>query len=347
MGLLNNVVKYLLLVPIASLSGLMVSLHLLFEVVRRGPRAVFGKTPRLEPPPCLMDPDLGTHGYVHLEGIRLHYVSAGSEDKPLMVLVHGFPEFWYSWRHQLKEFKDSYRVVAIDQRGYGESDLPSSVSSYDITNLVADVKNLVLALGYKQCVLVGHDWGARVTWNVAQRHPEVVEKLVIMNCPSDVAYAQGGFGQLLKSWYVFFFQVPWLPEAYIGMRDFYFLEEMVLGEQFGVKSGNVSREDVDGYKYAFGRSGFRGPINFYRQKFRGTDMRTPEKSAYIKVACPTLIVWGDQDQAFETRLAQLSSELSVEGGATVKVVEGASHFVQMDRPDLVNKYMREFLSSQK
>ncbi|KAK7108407.1 epoxide hydrolase 4-like [Littorina saxatilis] len=351
MGLLNKAMKLLVLTPIAVFFGVMVIAHLVFEVLRRGPRAVFGKKSRPQPPPCLQDPDLGTHGYVYLEEVRLHYVSTGSEGKPLMLLVHGFPEFWYSWRYQLKEFRDSYRVVAIDQRGYGDSDQPSSVSSYDITKLVTDIKNLVSALGYKKCVLVGHDWGGVVTWNVAQRHPEIVDKLIVMNCPTALAYAKltqskGGFSQLKKSWYMFFFQLPWLPEVYIGMRDFLLLEQVLLGDQSGVKSGTMSQEDVEAYKYTFGRCGFTAPINYYRQMFRSTDMRTPAKTAHIKVSCPTLIVWGDQDQALEVRLAQLSSELNVEGGATVKIIEGASHFVQMDRPDLVNKYMRRFLSSQ-
>nr|KAG5698659.1 hypothetical protein BaRGS_003173 [Batillaria attramentaria] len=209
MAALGQLIKFLLIFPIACFCTYTVLLSLVRTIIRKGPRAAFSKTARNQPPKCMQDPTLGTHCYIYLEEVRLHYVTTGSEGKPLMVLVHGFPEFWYSWRYQLREFKDSFRVVAIDLRGYGDSDKPTDVSSYDVSKLVDDVKQLISALGYKKCVLVGHDWGGAVSWSFAQTYPDMVDKLIVMSCPSISAYMKNawsrlGLRQLRRSWQVKF-----------------------------------------------------------------------------------------------------------------------------------------------
>ncbi|KAL8572756.1 hypothetical protein ACOMHN_030338 [Nucella lapillus] len=348
MDLLRQGLKLLLLTPVVLLCSIMILLQLLVAVVRHGPRAVFSSKRRVQPPAVLQNPQLGTHGYIYLEDLRIHYVSAGSEDKPLMLLVHGFPEFWYSWRHQLIEFQKDYRVVALDQRGYGDSDKPSSVSSYSIKKLADDIKQLVAALGYERCVLVGHDWGGKVAWSVAQRYPQVVSRLVILNCPSSLAYmkmARTGFHQIRRSWYFFFFQALWLPELFMRANDYEFFQRCFLQPPHGIRSGQMTEKDVEAYKFAFGRGGFTAPLNYYRQMVRSSSFMNPSSSDLARVTMPTLIVWGDQDQALDPQLADLSSQHSVQGGATVRMIEGASHWVQMDRPDLVNQYMRQFLAA--
>uniref|UniRef100_A0A914UI71 AB hydrolase-1 domain-containing protein n=1 Tax=Plectus sambesii TaxID=2011161 RepID=A0A914UI71_9BILA len=172
----------------------------------------FTQKKRERPPKVL---DGWNHDSVKLSDVTLHYVHAGSTDKPLMLMVHGFPEFWYSWRYQIRHFQSKYRVVAVDLRGYNESDKPSGIANYSAARIGQDLQELVIALGYKSCVLLAHDWGGAIAWGVAARYPEIVDRLVICNCPHPKGMQkaiQSDRGQLLKSWYMFFFQCPILPE---------------------------------------------------------------------------------------------------------------------------------------
>lgn len=349
MSLIAAVVQRFLALLIGSFYCAIVILQTAIDCLRRGPKTVLGRRQREKPPPCLEDPSLGTHGYVHLEHIRMHYVSNGSEDKPLMLLVHGFPEFWYSWRHQLREFKDDYRVVAMDLRGYNETDQPSGIGNYSTSCLTNDLKQLITALGYSSCVLVGHDWGGALAWVFAEKYPDLVSKLIILNCPNGRAFQKHlrkSLTQFKMSWYMFFFQIPWVPEFKLASSDYETLEQMFTSKEFGVQTDRMTSEDVEAYKYAFSRSGFTGPINFYRAAFslkgmvQATDMRRKSKEQGITM--PTLVIWGDRDAALDKPLAELSCEIC-KNKFTIKYVEGASHWVQMDEPDLVNQYMREFL----
>lgn len=337
------VVSYL----VGSLLSLAVILRLLIYAVTKGPKALFYMKKRPSPPECLQDPDLGVHGFVHLERVRLHYVSSGAEGKPLLLLVHGFPEFWYSWRYQLREFKDNYRVVAVDMRGYGDSDKPSSVADYTVDKLAEDLKQLIPALGYKKCVLVGHDWGGMAAWALTLTCPEVVERLIILNCPSSAAYNKhvtSGLSQLKKSWYFTLFQVPFIPEFNLRRSDMVVLKNLFTGRRMGLKTGTMTDEDIEAYKYTFQRNGFTAPINYIRALIRYPDyafsrLTLPD----LKVKCPTLIIWGCKDGALDTELAALSAE-TVSGEVSVKYIENSSHWTQMDCPELVNKYIKEFLA---
>lgn len=331
-----------------SIFSLLFVLRLLIGIIRKGPSALFHVNHRPTPPACMLDPSLGIHGYAYLEDIRLHYVSNGAEDKPLMLLVHGFPEFWYTWRHQLREFKDKYRVVAIDQRGYGDSDKPDGVFSYNLLTLTSDIRQFVQALGYKKCVLVGHDWGGIVAWAFAQTCPDMVERFIVMNAPSPAAFLKRGtsaLSQLKKSWYVNFFQIPYVPEMYLRLSDLTSLSSMFRGTVMGVQSGLMTEEDVEAYKFTFQRNGFTKPLNYYRAL-----VRYPEFPFYrltrpeVKVTCPTLIIWGCKDGALDTELAALSAE-TVSAEIKIKYIEDSSHWTPMDRPELVNQYMREFLEN--
>ncbi|XP_046366749.2 epoxide hydrolase 4-like [Haliotis rufescens] len=308
----------------------------LFALFVRHPIAFFSRKKRDVMPSVLNDPDLGTHGYVHLEEVKIHYVAQGDETKPLMLFVHGFPEFWYSWRYQLREFKKDYRVVAIDLRGYGDSDKPSGISNYNISKMVADLKQLIPALGYKSCVLVAHDWGGAIAWTFTAMHPELVDKLIMMNCPPLDAfrsYMEKSLAQFKKSWYVFFFQVPFLPEWSLRLNDMWALEGILTGRQYGV---TTEIDEIEAYKYAFSRPGVAtASINYYRALTRFPPSKTP------KISCPVLTIWGCKDAFLEKALGAAGN--TVADNYTVKYIEEASHWVMMDTPDQVNKHMTEFL----
>ncbi|MDJ0789755.1 MAG: alpha/beta fold hydrolase, partial [Myxococcota bacterium] len=150
--------------------------------------------------------------YIITNGINLHYVTQG--EGSLMLMLHGFPEFWYSWRHQIPEFARDYKVVALDLRGYNESDKPKEPEAYKMEELLKDVEGVIRGLGYESCILVGHDWGGAIAWSFAYAYPDLVDKLIVMNLPHPAKFMEGlkTPQQLVKSWYIFLFQLPWLPE---------------------------------------------------------------------------------------------------------------------------------------
>ncbi|QYO63185.1 alpha/beta fold hydrolase [Leptolyngbya sp. 7M] len=159
------------------------------------------------------------HEFIVSNGLRLHYVTQG--EGPLMLMLHGFPEFWYSWRHQIPEFAQHYKVVALDLPGYNESDKPTDLSAYRLSELVQDVRGVIQGLGYDRCVLVGHDWGGAIAWNFAYAHPQLVERLIVLNLPHPAKFSAGlrTPQQLLRSSYIFFFprhRLPLLPSPKLG-----------------------------------------------------------------------------------------------------------------------------------
>ena len=159
------------------------------------------------------------HGSAYVNGVRLHYVTQGAG--PLLILLHGFPEFWYSWRYQIPALAKHFTVVAPDMRGYNESDKPSGVAHYHIDRLTGDVQGLIRAFHEERAVIVGHDWGGGVAWSFAANYPHLTERLVVLNCPHPGAFQkalQENRQQLRRSWYIFYFQLPWLPE--LGLRLF-------------------------------------------------------------------------------------------------------------------------------
>ncbi|ESP05421.1 hypothetical protein LOTGIDRAFT_181264 [Lottia gigantea] len=337
-----DIVRYVISLNIGCFFGGIVLIRLLWRVIKN-PSNVLSVKERNIAPKCLTDPNLGTHHYVQLKNVKLHYVANGEEGKPLMLFVHGFPEFWYSWRYQLREFARDYRVVAVDQRGYNDSDKPPGVSNYQVKHMVEDLKQLISALGYKSCVLVGHDWGGAISWVFAGDHPNLVEKLIIMNCPHGAAfpkYIQKNRSQFWKSWYMYFFQLPWLPELYCRSSDFDFFQLAFTSKAMGVQSGIIKPEDIEAYKYAFSKpETLTSAINYYRAAFRYGSRRRP------KVESKTKIIWGCKDGALERGLAEASKEYV--NDVTITYIEEASHWVQMDQPQKVNQIMRDFLNQSK
>lgn len=292
-----------------------------------------------------------SHEEAIVNGVRLHYVEAG--EGPLVVLLHGFPEHWYSWREQLPALVEAgYRVVAPDMRGYNRSEKPPGVSAYRIGQLVEDVRALIDHCGAESAHLVGHDWGGMIAWEVAARHPESVDRLVVMNAPHPGAYRrelrEPDSDQRRRSSYVLFFQLPWLPELL-----FEFGGERLLKRLFREGAENPEAFDdgaIRRYAEACSRPGaMTGMLNYYRAAFRGTVRSAiPGRSAPTATTSdglidrPTLLLWGMGDEALSPRLTEGLGEWVPD--LEVDRIDDASHWVQMDAPDRVNDALVGFLS---
>src|SRR5258706_3923527 len=237
------------------------------------------------------------HDYAQLDQVRLHYVECGAGDD-LVILLHGFPECWYSWRHQLPVLGERYHVVAPDMRGYNLSDNPKGFESYRIELLVKDIVELIDHFGKKKAAIVAHDWGAGVAWALAQRHPEVVSKLVAMQVPPPAAWrANFTLRQLRHSWYMFFFQLPGLPEWWASANDFARIEKMY--RETTVRADAFSAEDIAVYKEALRRPGaLTSTINYYRANvFRSLVRGGVETPDHGGIKVPTLFIYGEHDMA--------------------------------------------------
>lgn len=280
------------------------------------------------------------HDRVVSNGVQLHYVTQG--EGPLMLMLHGFPEFWYSWRHQIPEFAKDYKVVAIDLRGYNESDKPNDVSAYRMNELIEDVRGVIQGLGYNQCVLVGHDWGGAIAWNVAYTYPELVDRLIVMNLPHPAKFKEGLLTpqQLLRSWYIFFFQLPWLPEWVLQAANYQLIENVF--SKAVIDKTTFTPADLDAYKTAAAKPGaLTAMLNYYRNVFQSGIIERKWGKLYV----PTLLIWGEEDMALGTELTY-GTEDYVEH-LTLRYIPNCSHWVQQEQPNLVNQYMREFLSQNK
>src|SRR5687767_7525504 len=207
------------------------------------------------------------HGYATVNGVRLHYAETGSGEE-LVLLLHGFPEFWYSWRHQLEALGKHFHVVAPDMRGYNLSDKPSRVEDYRVDEIVGDVVGLIDHFGASQAAVVGHDWGATVAWAVAQRFPERVSRLAVLQVPPAAVWrANISLRQLLRSWYMFFFQLPRLPELLIASKNFIALDRTF--KYTCTRKGAFSHADVEIYKEALSWPGaLTAAVNYYRANVR-------------------------------------------------------------------------------
>jgi len=284
-----------------------------------------------------------THRQAVVNGVRLHYVEAG--EGPLVVLLHGFPEFWYSWRHQIPALATAgFHVVAPDQRGYNESEKPPGVRSYRIEALTDDVVALIRHAGAERATVVGHDWGGAIAWSVPMRHPEAVEKLIVLNAPHPAAFQRElrSLGQLRKSWYVFFFQLPWLPEALVRLGGFPSVERMLRRDP--VRAGAFSKEDIAQYKRALAQPrALTAGINYYRAGFRRNplEMLREARQGVPTIDVPTLLIWGERDRYLGLRLTEGLERWVPK--IRVERIPDASHWVQVDAFERVNELMIEFL----
>ena len=285
------------------------------------------------------------HEYAKVNGVRLHYVTQGKG--PLIIFLHGFPEFWYEWKNQLPEFAKDHRVVAPDMRGYNLSEKPAGVDRYQMQDLVEDVRALADHLGYKKFMLVGHDWGGGVAWSFAIAHPEYLDKLVIVNCPHPAILARElaeNPAQQKASQYMLLFRSP-QAEQTLSANNYAALVDGVLGD--GLKSGVFTEADKQAYIEAWSQPGaLTGGLNYYRAANLGPP--SPDSPAApaadassMIVKVPTLVIWGEKDTALLT--GNLDGMDKFVPNLTVKRIPEGSHWVIHEKPAVVNGYIREFI----
>jgi epoxide hydrolase 4 len=281
------------------------------------------------------------HVFLPTNGVRLHVVQSGSRYGSLVILLHGFPEFWYGWRRQIQPLADAgLRVWAPDQRGYNLSDKPRGITAYRFDELANDVLGLIDAAGVDKCYLAGHDWGAAVAWWVALRYPDRLHKLAILNVPHPAVMKQtllSSLAQLRRSWYMFFFQTPFLAEAILRNNDWEAMVRMLLS---GSKPGSFTLDDIDRYRQAWWRKGaITSMLNWYRAAIQ----MPPDMSGDLRIRVPTLMLWGAQDIALSREMAQPSLDLCDEG--KLVFFESSSHWVQLDESESVNKHLVDFFTT--
>jgi pimeloyl-ACP methyl ester carboxylesterase len=286
-----------------------------------------------------LDRDGLRDAFADLSETRLHYVEAG--EGPLVLLLHGFPEFWYGWRFQIPALAAAgFRVVAPDMRGYNLSSKPAGVAAYDLDRLAVDVRDLIQERGAQAARVAGHDWGAAVAWGVAMNHPQVVERLAILNVPHPRPFlsALRRPGQATKSWYMFFFQLPWLPERAAQAQRWRFFRTFALGS--AARPDAFTREDLDRYVEAWSQPGAAtAMINYYRAVFRQSPRRAEGRIRVVQA--PTMVIWGDRDRYLGKELAEPDRADVPKLERVVRLPE-ASHWVQHDEPDRVNALLIEF-----
>jgi pimeloyl-ACP methyl ester carboxylesterase len=278
--------------------------------------------------------------WVESGDVRLHVRAAGPADGPLVVLLHGFPEFWYGWRHQIGALAEAgFRVVVPDQRGYNRSDAPAAVAAYDLERLVADVRRLIGAAGRDRAHVVGHDWGAMVAWTLAMTHPWRVRRLGILNVPHPGVLRRtlrADPRQALRSLYALFFQLPRLPEWLLGLGDG---QGLALLLRASAHPDTFTAADLEVYRRAWRRPGrLRGMLHWYRAAARRA---LRGRVVEGRVEAPTLVLWGARDAALSRRMAAPSAERC--GDGRLVLLEAATHWVQHDVPERVNRELIDHL----
>lgn len=287
------------------------------------------------------------HEFVAPNGVELHYVAAGPADGDLVVCLHGFPEFWYSWHEQLPALADAgYRVVAPDLRGANRSGKPAGIGAYHLDDLAGDVLGVIHAFGRERARIVGHDFGGLVTWHLAHERPDAVERAAVCNCPHPTVFGRHlarSLAQLRKSWYVLYFQLPRLPEWGFAHDDYAVLESVFLDN---ARPGAITAVDVERFKRAFGRDGTpRAMVNWYRALFRsfGTDVLRNRGVPERPIEVPTLLCWGERDHALSRDL--IDPHRAVVDDLRIRRFPGAGHWVQFDASAEVNETLVAFLSA--
>ena len=272
--------------------------------------------------------ELGKHGFADSDGVKIHYVTSGKG--PLLVMIHGFPDYWYTWRKQMPALAKRFQVVAIDQRGYNKSDKPKGVENYKMDKLVGDVAAVIRHFKRKKAVIVGHDWGGAVAWSVAMSKPKIVDRLIILNTP----HFQGLQRELAtnpqqrkNSAYARAFQIPGAELALSAK-----------GLVFWVKDAKAREK----YIAAFKRSSFRSMLNYYRANYPRAPYKKPTTDP-PKVQCSVLMIHGLKDKAL------LPGGLNdtwkwVARDLTIITVPNADHFIQQDAAEFVTKKMVSWLA---
>jgi epoxide hydrolase 4 len=278
-------------------------------------------------------------GYADVGEVTLHFARAGTGER-LVILLHGFPEFWYSWRHQLVALSDEYTVVAPDLRGYNLSDKPSSKSDYEIKHLVSDIVGLIHHFGQDNAAVIAHDWGAAIAWALVARKPDVVWKLAALQVPPTGIWKRNQtVKQFLASWYMFFFQLPFLPELFLKRNNF--ADVAAALKSSTAEPGVFGDEEIAEFIKAWSQPGaVTAMLNYYRanilKRLFGND-RT------AKIGVPTLFIYGEKDTAILPATVKGVGDMIV-GPYTEHRIPGSGHWVQQESPGEVTAVLRKFLS---
>ena len=281
-----------------------------------------------------------------INGLRLHAVVKGNG--PVVLLLHGFPENWYAWRHQINALsKAGFKAVAPDLRGYNKSQRPTNVSDYHIERLCEDVDGWIGLFGNNPVHLVAHDWGGAIAWYYAATRPEKLATLTILNAPHPKLFNQHlrkNPRQLLRSWYMLFFQIPWLPEALIRADLEGTFRRTFKG--WAIKKEMFTDEVIEAFAQPMKTSGaLTAGINYYRAIFRDTHS-FKEAGKFPKIEVDTQVIWADSDRALGKELCD-GLEDQMEGHFEIHHIPDCSHWVQQEQPEKVNEYLLDFLTRMK
>lgn len=277
--------------------------------------------------------------YIKTNGITLHAVTAGPEEGPLVVLLHGFPEFWYGFKNQIEPLaKAGYRVVAPDQRGYNLSDKPVGIHHYMIDNLRDDIIGLIEQQNRKKAIIIGHDWGGAVAWHIGSTRPEYVEKLIPINIPHPSVMPRVIKNypiQALQSSYILFFQLPVLPEKLFRANHFRLMKQAFYRTS---KDQTFNRRDIEQYEEAWARpEALTNMLNWYRAMRKGSFNQLVDRPLTV----PVRMIWGKEDQFLSVHSAKESLAKCIDGNMIL--VDGATHWLTHEYPELVNKLIQQFI----
>lgn len=287
------------------------------------------------------------HGYAQVGGVRLHYAERGSGG-PLVLLLHGFPECWYSWRHQLDVLGDRFHVVAPDLRGYNLSDKPPHVEDYRMNELVGDVLGLIRHFGHQKAAVIGHDWGAAIAWAVAEHHPEYVWKLGALQVPPPKVWRENfNWKQALRSWYMLFFQLPRIPEWFISANNFRALDRTF--KDASVKPHTFTEVDIAVYKAAMRQPGaLTGALNYYRANlsrlFASRNKKPENELVDDRLRIPTLFIFGERDFAIVPETVRNVGRVIDAPYREVRIAT-SGHWVQQEAASEVSAALLTFLEA--
>lgn len=278
-----------------------------------------------------------TSGSRAVNGLSLHVVEAGPANGPLLILLHGFPEFWWAWRRQITPLAEhGYHVVVPDMRGYNTSEAPHGITAYRLETLSADILALADSFGADRFQLVGHDWGGIVAWDVGARDPGRLERLVVMDAPHPDLWVKEVLShptQALRSTYAAFFQLPWLPEAVLRAFNFAGLRTMV----HLARPGTFEPGEMDRYVDAWSHPGsLTAMLNYYRAL-----RKRPVPDQPRRITPPTLILWGEKDSFLEGHIARSALDYCDDGNLTI--VTDATHWLHLEEPERINRELIAFL----